>query len=491
MSLARKLLGQTALYGLSSIVGRLLNYLLVPLYTRVFAPEEYGVVTELYAYVVFLVVLLTYGMETAFFRFAKGQEDGGAAYRAAMLPLWASSLGFGALLSLAAPWVAEALGYAGHASYIRWFAWILAIDALTAVPFARLRQQGRAARFAALRLANIGLNIGLNLFFLVFSRARWEQGHDGWAATLYDPGMGVGYIFLANLAASALTLLLLAPELRASWGKADRALSRRMVGYGAPLLAAGLAGAANETLDRVLLKHLLAVPAEVADAGAYVMAQLGIYGANYKLAVFMTLFVQTFRYALEPFFFARADAKDAPQAYAAVTRYFVLAGWIVFLAIVLHMPWLKHFIGADYHSGLFVVPILLVANLLLGVVFNLSIWYKLTDRTRDGAWLALLGGGVTLVGNLLLVPRWGYAASAWTTLACYASMAALSYRWGQRHYPVPYPIGALAGYSALALGLYAADALLYPPYWAKLMLLMLFVATAAWLERGALRKLLR
>jgi O-antigen/teichoic acid export membrane protein len=478
----RKLAGQTAIYGFSTIVGRLLNYLLVPLYTYQFAdPRDFGVLTEFYAYTSFLNVILTYGMETALFNFSAKCDDKASVYSTALLSLAFS----GALFLAATLWQAETLArwlkYPDHADYIRWVAWILALDALAAIPFARLRELQRAQRFAWIKILNILTNIGGNLFFIGLCKWAYDTGASGrlaWATQFYDPDIGIGYVFVANLIASAATVLLLAPEFLAVRLRFDLGLWRRMLRYALPLLIAGLAGMVNETLDRVLLKYLL--PETVA------LEQLGIYGACYKIAIFMTLFTQAFRYAAEPFFFSHYRQRDARELYAKVMDGFVLAGSFIFLGVMLNLDWIQYFIGANYRTGLDVVPILLMANLCLGVFFNLSIWYKLTEQTRFGTYLALWGAFVTVTLNLYWIPRLGYTGAAWATLACYASMALLSYGFGQRYYPVRYDLRRILGYPALVIAVWqltqAIPALSSAPRFLfnNALLLLLLASTLLW-----------
>jgi O-antigen/teichoic acid export membrane protein len=451
-NLLGKLAGETAVYGLSTIVGRLLNYLLVPLYTYQFTdPRDFGVVTEFYAYASFLNVVLTYGMETAYFNFSAKRDRSPAVYSTALFSLGLSSALFLAVFTLNAQAVAELLRYPLHAEYVLWMAWVIGLDAVTAIPFARLREQQRAGRFALLKTLNILVNIGGNLLFLGLGKWAFESAAVpawlAWAATLYDPAIGIGYVFIANLVASAVTLLLLAPEFLAARARPELALWRHMLVYALPLLLAGLAGMVNETMDRVLLKYLL--PGQIA------MQQLGIYGACYKISILMSLFIQAFRYAAEPFFFARYKQADARELYARVMRWFVIACSLIFLAVMANIAWVQYFVGASYRAGLGVVPILLLANLCLGVFFNLSIWYKLTEQTRFGTYLALWGAAVTLALNFWWIPRFGFMGAAWATLICYASMAFWSYLLGQKHFPVPYDLKRLLGYPMLAVALYA------------------------------------
>jgi len=429
VSILKKLAGQTAIYGLSSILGRLLNYLLVPLYTRVFDTAEYGIVTQFYAYAAFLNILFTYGLETSFFRFSQTEKGSPKVYSTALLSVIGTSAALFFTVWLFADPIAGAFSLAQGSGqplrqYVIWFAGILAADAITAIPFARLRQQEKAGKFALVRLLNIGLNIGFNLYFLVYNRD----------SSSYDPAGSVGYVFLSNLLASVITLIVLLPELRPVAAGFDRALWNRMLRYGLPLMVAGFAGMVNETFDRIMLPYLIADPSTALD-------QLGIYGACYKLSILMTLFVQTFRYAAEPFFFSQAAKEDARQIYSRVMSWFVIGCSFIFLAVMLYLDVFELFIGERFRSGLAVVPILLMANLCLGVYLNNSIWYKLTGKTHWGAWFSLFGAIVTLILNFLLIPSMGYMGAAWTTLVCYALMMMVSYAVGQRYYKVPYDLG--------------------------------------------------
>jgi len=446
----KRLAGQTAVYGLSSILGRVINFLLVPLYTRVFIPGEYGVVTEMYTYVAFLLIVLTYGMETAFFRFSETQKgERESVFGTSLLSVLVTSLLFIFLVVVFRQPLAQAMRYPDNVEYIVLLGLIVGLDALIAIPFARLRADNRPMRFVLIKLAGIGINVVLVLFFLLL--CPWLV-HSGPARLLpfvnlvYDPGIGVGYVFIANLVATAVALLLLMPVMTSARPVFDAALWRRMLRYALPLLVAGLAGWANEALDKLLLKYLL--PQGIA------MSQLGIYGAVYKLSIMMTIFVQAFRFAAEPFYFSQAGGGHARHLYARVMKLFVFACLLIFLGIMLFIDVVRHFIGADYHEGLAVVPILLLANMFLGIYFNLSIWYKLTGQTLYGAWFAVAGALITIALNIWWIPLMGYHGSAWATLVCYASLAILSWGFGRRHFPVPYQTGRILSMIALAVLIY-------------------------------------
>lgn len=485
----KRLASQTAIYGGSSVVGRFLNYLLVPLYTYSFAPPEYGVVIELYAYLGFLAVLLAFGLETGYFRF---REDGEwpveTVYATALRFLIGVNGVFFLLAALFRQPIAEVLRYPDHPEYILWVAAILAMDSVGAIAFARLRAEGRAVRFALIKVTEIGVNIGLNLFFILVCRRAFEADPGSFLGRLWDPAIGVGYVFIANLVASTGKLILLTPQLGGVLGVFDRGLFRRLIRYSLPMVAIGFAGIVNDMLDRAALKYLLPFDPQTN------LAQLGIYGACYKLAVLMTLFVQAFRYAGEPFFFAYAKAADARETYARVLNYFVICCVLIFLVISLNIELFQYFVGAAYREGLSVVPILLIANLLLGVYVNLSIWYKLTDRTLIGAWVALSGSAITVVLLLWWVPIYGYQGAAWAHLICYSSMVLISYGLGRRYYPVPYRVGRALGYLSLGVSLYGADRLLVDalgltPLLSASLCLLVFLVVAYRLDgRGLLRR---
>ena len=432
MNPLKKLASQTAIYGLSSVVARLLNYLLVPLYTRYFLPAEYGVVTELYAYVAFLVVLLTYGMETAFFRFSKKEEATAKVYSTTLISLLISSVVFIGLIFLNSSAISQWLGYVNHPEYIQFFALIIGMDAVASISFAKLREQDKAVRFALIRIVSITVNISLNLYFIVY--------HDPFSL-FQNQDFGIAYIFIANLVASAITLIMLFPEMISSTWVFDKKLWKKMMIYAIPLLIAGLAGMTNETIDRILLKHLL----PNTDMAA---SELGLYGAFYKLSIIMILFIQTFRFAAEPFFFAQEKEGSSRKIYAVVMKYFTIIMAFIFLGVTIFYDVIKGFLGSEYHDerGFLVVSILLLANLFLGIYYNLSIWYKLTEKTKYGAYLSIFGAIITLSLNLTLIPVLGFVGCAWATLVCYLSMTVASYYLGKRHFSVPYQVKRISFY---------------------------------------------
>ncbi|WP_114782723.1 lipopolysaccharide biosynthesis protein [Botryobacter ruber] len=491
MSIAKKLVGQTAAYGLSSIVGRAITYLLVPIYTAAFAPAELGVQVVLYAYVAFFNVLFTYGMETAYFRFAnKSGTDQQRLYNHVLSLLLTSSVVFSGLLLLFSNQIAAWVGYPEYPHFVRWLALILGIDAIAAIAFARLRLENKAIRFATIRLSNILITVGANIFFLILCRniyqGKYLQELKPLVEYIYNPELGVGYIFLINLAANCLLLPFFWRQFKTFRFGIDKELLKPMLVYAYPLMFMGLAGMVNEVIDRILLRSYLP---ESFYPNMSNDAVVGIYGNCYKLAIFMSLAIQAFRYAAEPFFFSQASDKNSPQTFALIMKWFVIVCAFIFLfvsanledfALLLRRP--------EYRTGLAIVPILLMANLFLGVYYNLSIWFKLTDKTRFGTYISFGGAGITILLNLLLIPVLGYMGSAWTTLVCYFSMALASYLLGQRHYPIPYPVKTIAAYILFAVVLVVAA--LYVPidnFWLrhayKLGLCAIFAAVVLLRER--------
>lgn len=442
----KQLFGQTAVYGLGIVLPRLLNYLLLtPFYTRVFEKATYGVITELYAYVVFLLVILTYGMETGFFRYAGNSERKERVYTTVLVSLFATSALFISLVLLFSNSLSSWMGYASNPEYIRYLAVIVGVDAFTSIPFARIRLYNRAGKYAAIRIIEVSVNIGLNLFFLYYCPRHPDSDL---VAMVYKEEIGVGYVLISNMVASLGKLVLLTGEILAAFrSRFERKMMAVILRYSYPLLVAGMAGTVNEALDRILLKHL--IPPEQLP-----MEQLGVYGANYKMAVLMTLFVQMFKYAAEPFFFSRSSDKNAKELYADVMNFFVVAGLLIFLMVNLYLEYFILFIGAGFREGAHIVPVILMANLIMGIFFNLSIWYKLTNKTMIGAVLVLVGAGVTVVVNVLFIPRYGYVASAWAHLLCYSLMVLLSFLWSRKHYAIPYKTGRILAYMVMALVIY-------------------------------------
>ncbi len=439
----KKLLGQTAVYGLSSIVGRLLNYLLVPLYTSVFTDTaDYGVVSELYAWVAFLIVLLTFGMETAYFRFVQDADDKKKPYKTALFTVVLVNVLFYILLLAGSNQLATFMLYEGHNEYIILLGAIVCIDAISALPLARLRSQEKALKFAVIQFASIIVNIGLNLFFMLY---------------LFDasrPEEGVLFILAANLCASLVKPLLLFNDFKQFTWKIDWQLAKMMFWYAFPLVIAGFAGIVNETLDRILLKQIIYDPA-FPETLHTAEQKVGIYSACYKLAMLVTILLQAYRYAAEPFFFSQMKSENKNQVYVKVMNLFIAMVCLVFLGVTLNIQIFKHFIQNEaYWEGLRVVPILLLANVFLGIYWNQSIWYKLSGKTQFGAYIAIGGAILTVVINVLFIPEYGYMASAWATFIVYAAQMLVSYLLGQRYYPIPYNVKKFALYLGLAIVLY-------------------------------------
>ena len=437
MSAIKKLAGQTAIYGLSSIIGRVLNYFLVPLHTAFFATDQYGVISEFYAYVAFFAVFLTLGLETTFFRFVNKSEDKEKTFNQTFSLVLILNGVFLLSVIVFAQSIANWMLFPEYSNYVIWFACILALDATTSIVMAKLRFQEEAKRFAMIQLVSVGVNIALNLIFLL---------------VLFDdyPGAGIGFIFLANLLSSAIRPFFLARELSRFRFVLDKAVAGAMLLFAAPLAIAGFAGIINETLDRILLKRML-----LDEGQTYAESQVGIYSANYKLSILITLFIQAFRYAAEPFFFSQAKNQDRDKTYSKIMTWFVIVVMLMFLVISLNLDIFKWFMTSEeFHVGLTVVPILLLANCCLGIYYNQSIWYKLVDRTMFGAYIAIGGAAITVALNVALIPTLGFEGSAWATLICYASMMVASYILGKIYHPIRYNLRKVALYAFSAIGLF-------------------------------------
>ncbi len=447
----KKLAGQTAIYGLGTILPRFLNYFLTPVLTYAFAAAEYGINGELFAYISFLNIIFTYGMETTFFNFYTKNKNKQEVYNTALLMLLGSSAILGLILILLAPSIAENLSTPSVTylpQFITWCALIIVSDAIMAIPFAKLRSDNQPLKFSILKIANVLINAGLTVFFVMICKPAFEKGETTFFATLYNPEIGIGYCFLSMLIANVVTLLFIGKQFAELKLKINKELLNQMLKYTWPLIILGLAGMVNETLDRIILKKLMI------DKDAAQVAQ-GIYSACYKIAILMTIFIQAFRFAAEPFFFNQAADKNSKKVIAVVMKYFVIFCSFLFLGTMMNMQWISYLIDEEYRAGLKVVPILLMANLCLGVVYNLSIWYKLSGRTGFGATIAIIGAVVTIAVNVIFVPTYSYVACAWATLAAYGVMMIVSYILGQKHYPIKYNIRAILVFVGLALGLYA------------------------------------
>jgi O-antigen/teichoic acid export membrane protein len=443
VSYINRLAGQTLVYGLGTIVPRFLHYLVLTFfYTRVFSDTEYGVVTELYAFMVLFLVILTYGMETGFFRYTSASHDRERVFSTAFLSLLITSAIFVAVANLLIEPFAEVLRYQNNRIYIRMFIFILAFDAIAAIPFARLRADNRPLRFSILKIINVLITIVLVLFFLKIAPDMVKKGRilPGW---LYNPDLGVGYVFLCNMIASGFVVVLLLPEILSIRGGFSYSLWKKLISYSLPLLIGGLAGTINDALDKMILRRLT-----TEDDG---LAVVGEYGASYKVAVLMSLFIQMFRFAVEPFFFEKSGQKDAKESYAQVMKYFVIITLIIYLGINLYISIFQHIIDSKLRDALSIVPVVSMGYLLYGIFVNLSVWYKINDLTRYGAILTLGGALITVVINLAFVPVYGYKASAWAHVACYGSMVVASYFLGKRYYAVPYQTLRILFYLFIAI----------------------------------------
>jgi O-antigen/teichoic acid export membrane protein len=462
----KKLAGQTLWYGVSSIAARFLNYLLTPYLTSASVLKEtsYGEMSIIYAAIPFLNIIFTYGLETAYFRFSKTKEEEKEVYSTATLSLIGSTIIFTFILLLFKQPLATLLGVEKHPEYITMAALITAFDALGALAFAKLRYQGKPRKFAFIRIAGIIVNIGLTIFFLSVCPKLQAKDPNSLIGVYYDKNLGVGYILLANLLQSVFTLLFLSKEFFSFRLRFNAKLWREIIIYSSPLILAGFAGMINETFDRIMLKWWSSAPTEAAAK-----IQVAIYSACYKLSILITLSVQAFRMAAEPFFFSAAQGQQPQRIYARVMKFFVITVCFMFLAVVLFLDIWKYFINNKvYWQGLGVVPILLLANMFLGIYYNLSIWYKLSNKTMAGAWITLIGATVTLVINYFFIPHFSFYACAWATFLCYGSMMVTSFIWGQKSYRVPYAWKKLVAYILICVmlyGIHSAFGLLHLNAW--------------------------
>ena len=432
MSEMKSLAKDTAIYGLSSIIGKFLNYLLVPLYTYVLArTDDYGIVTNLYAWTALLLVLLTYGMETGFFRFANREDyDAKSVYKTAYWMLFSTSAFFALMVLIFQQPLATALGYADHAEFVAMMFVTVAVDAFASIPFAYLRNQKRPILFAALKLLFVVLNIAFNILFLVVLGKN-----------------DVFYVFLSNLLATAIQTLCLLPFTMPKGGRFDGVALKEMLRYSLPLLVLGVAGIMNQTLDRILFPYLY--------PGDDAQAQLGIYGACFKVAMVMMMFTQAFRYAYEPFVFSKHKDRHSIEAYADAMKYYIIFSYLILLGVIFYLDIFRYIVSSAYWEGLKIVPVVLWTYVFQGVYFNLSFWYKLTDETKWGAYFSLIGLVITLVLQIVGVPLIGYWASCGSSLICYFVIMVLSYVIGQRKAPIPYDLKRIGLYTVLTLALLA------------------------------------
>ncbi len=448
MNILKKLAGETVLYGLPSILGRSINFLLVLLHTYAFAPAESGILTELYLYVAFLNIIYTYGMETSYFRFAN-QFDSKYYYNLILTSIIFTSFVFSTLIIFSSSSIARLLHYPGIEMYIAWLALVVAIDAIVAIPFARLRFEKKAKWFAIVRMANIFLNVGLNLFFLIFCKDIYEGKYlpilKPFINYIYYPSLRLGYVFLANLLANLAFLPLLFKQFLDFKFQFNFNKLKPVLIYAYPILIMGLAGVLNLMFDRIALKYLL-------PEGFYPkytsQEALGIYGSCYKLSVFMSLVVQAFRYAAEPFFFSQAKEKNSPAMFAEVMKWFVIVCCILWVVVSINIDWIGNVFlrRASYRDGLAVVPVLLLGNLFLGVYYNLTVWFKLTDKTIYGIYFTFGGAFINIILNVLLIPIMGFQGCAVAFTVSCISMTLACYILGEQKFPIPYPIKKILAY---------------------------------------------
>ncbi|MBL6446921.1 polysaccharide biosynthesis C-terminal domain-containing protein [Fulvivirga sp. 29W222] len=461
MGKLRSLASQTAVYGISSILGRLLNYALVPLHTQVFPDsEDLGVVTGLYAYVAILMVIYTFGMETAFFRFAT-KDKLSTTFNTTSTAVVAVSTLFSALILLFATEIAIAIGYPNASTLIVWLAIILWIDSILAIPFARLRLENKARLFATAKMLNIIINVGLQILFLMAIPFLISNQWPGYSfiESVYNSNLGIGYIFLANLIANALLIPMLWKSVSKIRIRVERDKLKPILIYAFPILITGVAGMFNEQLDKILLEQLL--PDDFYDNLTSTGA-VGVYGQTFKLSIFMMLAIQAFRYAGEPFFFSNARDPEAPDLFARVMHYFVLLSLLILVLVSINVDLIGFIFlrNPEYRLALYLVPILLLGKFFYGIYINLSIWFKLTDKTAYGMYFSIAGALVTIVGNLILIPLIGYLGCAITSVLCYGSMTLFCYFKGQKHYPIPYNFKVLLPYFLVSCTLIAMSMLL-------------------------------
>ncbi len=450
MSGIKKLAGQTVWYGGSTIAAKFINYLLTPYLTYTLAnTSDYGKMGIIYSAIPIFNIIFTYGFETAYFRFASKPEYKNTIYSTASLSLFFSTIILTVLLWFNQSIFADITGLKAFPKMIEYSIIVIALDAFSTIPFARLREQGRPKKYAFVRVSGILVNIFFTWFFISYCPQQLKADRDSWVSIFFNAKTNpIVYVVLANVIQSAVTLLLLTREILEVRFKFDTRLWKEMMVYALPMLIVGMGGMVNETFDRLMLRWWLPGKVELREQ------QIGIYNACYKLSILITLFIQAFKMGAEPFFFKQAEAANPQRLYARVMKFFIIIISVMFLVVVLFMPVWKNFIGPKYWAGLSVVPILLLANMFLGIYYNLSVWYKLSHKTLSGAYITLIGAAITLFLNYLFIPKYSYAACAWTTFFCYGTMMVISYIWGQKEYPIPYAWKKLVAYMVIAVTLY-------------------------------------
>ena len=471
----KSLAKDTAIYGVSTIVGKFVNWLLVPYYTHVLAQAaDYGIVTNLYAWTALLLVILTYGMETGLFRFInKETESPERVYSTSMISVGTTSLIFGILIVIFSPQVAVWLKNPAHPEYIWMLGISVSLDAFACIPFAYLRYRKMPIRFASIKLLYVLLNVGFNLFF--FTVCPFLMKHaPATVSWFYDASYGVGYVFVSNILSTIIQTLFLLPYILSVKFNFDKILLKKILRYSLPLLMLGVMGILDQTLDKILYPYM--------GRGEIGRTELGIYGATSKIALIMLVFTQAFRYAYEPFVFAQKHGKESHQSYIQAMNYFVIVSWFIFLGMIFYIDIFKFLgvLGREYWSGLDIVPIILVSFIFQGIYFNLSIWYKLSDKTMFGVWFALAGTVIIILGNVLFVPRFGYYGCVWAAFACYFVIMTLSYFFGQKYMPIAYDLKKIGFYTLITLILFLLSFVIKTPYqWLnycfKTVLMLIFV----------------
>lgn len=443
LSLYKNLFKQTAIYGLATVVPRMLSFILVRLYTDLLPAEEYGRVSVIFVYIIFFNVVLAYGMETSFFRFYNTEENKSSVVQTSMVSIFWTTISFLVLALLFRNTVSTFLEI--DVQYITYVIWVLALDALVIIPFSKLRANQRPLFYAAVKIGNVVINLGLNLFFLLLLPKIALSNPTSFISSFYFENFEIGYIFISNIAASLVTFLLLIPNYFQIKWKFDFSLWKRMMKYGFPILIAGIAFAINDQIDKLLLNYLL--PADVAEE------QVGIYAACYKLGLFMVLFRTAYTLGIEPFFFSHASNENAKETYATITKYFVILGSLMTLGVIVFADVLKLIMipNSEYWNAMSVVPLIILANFFLGIYTNLSVWYKLTNQTHIGAYISIVGAIITLVLNYLLIPIISYYGSAIATIAAYGTMMLISYILGNKYYPIPYDMKKIAAYLGISI----------------------------------------
>lgn len=484
MSLYKNLFKQTAIYGLATVFPRMMSFFLVPLYTELLPKEEYGKVTIIFSYMIFFNVMLAYGMETAFFRFYNKETDKKNVIETSMIAIFWTSMVF----------LAFALIFrntlAAHSEidvqYVTYTIWILVLDALVVIPFSKLRANQRSMFYAMVKMGNVTINLLLNIFFLVFLPKLAVSNPESFFDEIYVENFQIGYIFISLIVSSFATFIVLSPDyIKIKW-HFDFDLWKRMLRYGLPILVAGIAFAINEQFDKILLGKLL--PENIADS------EVGVYSACYKLGLFMVLFRTAYTLGIEPFFFSHADKENATQTYATVTKYFVIFGSFIMLSVIVFADLFKSIMirDASYWEAMKVVPLIILANFFLGIYTNLSVWYKLLDKTYIGAWISIVGAIVTLVLNFLLIPKFSYMGSAIATIAAYGSMMLISYFMGQKHYPIPYDKKKIGGYLGLSIAFSIASFYFFREnYFVGIALLIVFLYFIYHNEKDTLQRIIK